>query len=84
MGKSTVRVLVVDDYEAWRTFASTTLQEKLELQVVGEASDGLEAIQKAQRLQPDLILLDIGLPTVNGIEVLDESCSSLRAQKSFS
>jgi DNA-binding NarL/FixJ family response regulator len=36
--------------------------------VVGEASDGLEAVQKAQRLQPDLILLDIGLPTINGIE----------------
>ena len=39
-----------------------------ELQIVGEVSDGLEAVQKAQELQPDLILLDIGLPTLNGIE----------------
>ena len=38
------------------------------LQVIGEASDGLEAVQKAKELKPDLILLDIGLPTVNGIE----------------
>jgi DNA-binding NarL/FixJ family response regulator len=59
---------VVDDYEPWRSFASTTLQKRPELQVVGEASDGLEAIQKAQELRPDLILLDIGLPAVNGIE----------------
>lgn len=38
------------------------------LQVIGEVSDGLEAVQQAQELQPDLILLDIGLPTLNGIE----------------
>lgn len=69
MGKSTFRVLVVDDHEPWRSFASRTLQRKPELQVIGEASDGSEAVQKAQELQPDLILLDIGLPTVNGIEV---------------
>jgi DNA-binding NarL/FixJ family response regulator len=66
--RSTFRVLVVDDYEPWRSFASTKLQTKPGLQVVSEASDGLEAVQKAQGLQPDLILLDIGLPTINGIE----------------
>ena len=67
MGKSTVRVLVVDDYGPWRNFATKTLQ-KPGLQVVSEASDGLEAVHKAQGLQPNLILLDIGLPTINGIE----------------
>src|SRR5436305_6528834 len=67
--KSIYRVLVVDDYEPWRSFATRTLQQKPELQVVGEASDGLDAVQKAQELQPDLILLDIGLPKLNGIEV---------------
>lgn len=39
------------------------------MQIVGEASDGLEAVQKAEELKPDLILLDIGLPTLHGIEV---------------
>jgi len=66
--KSPIRVLVVEDYEPWRRFVSTTLQTQPELQVIGEAVDGLEAVQQAEELQPDLILLDIGLPTLNGIE----------------
>jgi DNA-binding NarL/FixJ family response regulator len=66
--KYSIRVLIVDDYEAWRRYFSTTLRKQQGLQVVGEVSDGLEAVQEAERLQPDLILLDIGLPTLNGIE----------------
>jgi DNA-binding NarL/FixJ family response regulator len=58
----------VDDYEPWRRFVSTTLQERREFHLVAEATDGLQAIQVAQELQPDLILLDIGLPALNGIE----------------
>ena len=63
-----VRVLVVDDYEPFRQFISSRLARRLELHVVSMASDGLEAVQKAQELRPDLILLDIGLPSLNGIE----------------
>jgi DNA-binding NarL/FixJ family response regulator len=65
---SSVRVVVVEDYEPFRRFICSTLAKKPELQIVGEVSDGLEAVQKAQELQPDLILLDIGLPSLNGIE----------------
>lgn len=65
---SQVRVLVVDDYEPFRRFVCSTLQKRPELQVIGEASDGLEAVQKAEELKPDLILLDIGLPTLDGID----------------
>jgi DNA-binding NarL/FixJ family response regulator len=66
--KSPIRVLVVDDYEPWRRFVLTTLRRQPGLQIVGEVSDGLEAVHQAQELQPDLILLDIGLPTLNGID----------------
>jgi DNA-binding NarL/FixJ family response regulator len=68
MEKSSFRVLVVDDYEPFRSFICSTLEKRPELQIVGQASDGLEAAQKAHELQPDLILLDIGLPTLNGID----------------
>ena len=62
-----LRVLLVEDFEPFRRFSWTTLQ-KTELQIIAEGSDGLEAVRKAQELQPDLILLDIGLPGLNGIE----------------
>ena len=66
--RTPVRVVLVDDYEPWRRFERLTLGAQENLQIVAEASDGDEAIQKAQELQPDMILFDISLPTVNGIE----------------
>ena len=64
-----IRILVVEDHEPWRQFIFTKRQEQAELAIVGQVSDGLEAVQQAQELQPDLVLLDIGLPTLNGIQV---------------
>jgi DNA-binding NarL/FixJ family response regulator len=63
-----IHILLVDDFAPWRQTVSSMLATKPRLQVVGEASDGPEAVQKAAELKPDLILLDIGLPTLNGIE----------------
>jgi DNA-binding NarL/FixJ family response regulator len=64
---SFVRILVVDDSADWRRCVLEKLQENPSLQVIGVASDGLEAVLKAEKLQPDLILLDIGLPKLDGI-----------------
>jgi len=61
-------VLVVDDYEPIRRFIASKIQQQPELRIVAEVSDGMEAVQKAQELQPDLILMDVGLPTIDGIE----------------
>jgi DNA-binding NarL/FixJ family response regulator len=63
-----VGVLVVEDFEPFRQFVALTLAGVRDLQVIGQVSDGLAAVQKAVELQPDLILLDIGLPTLNGFE----------------
>ena len=64
-----MRILVVDDCNAWRRFIRVKLERYRELQIVGEACDGIEALRKVQDLRPDMILLDIGLPSLNGFEV---------------
>ena len=67
MDKSPIRVLIVEDFEPFRAFVTSTLAQHPEFQVIGELSDGLEAVAAAAELHPDLILLDIGLPSLNGI-----------------
>ena len=62
-----ITALLVDDSAAFRAAVSALLRKKPELQIVAEASDGVEAVQKSWQLQPDVILLDIGLPKLNGI-----------------
>jgi DNA-binding NarL/FixJ family response regulator len=63
-----VRVLIVEDFEPFRQAIRSILGKQGGLQIVGEASDGLEGVRMAEELRPDLILLDIGLPTLNGME----------------
>jgi DNA-binding NarL/FixJ family response regulator len=65
----TIRILVVDDHEPWRRLVISELLKKPECEIVGEVDDGLEAVDAAARLTPDLILLDIGLPSIMGTEV---------------
>jgi len=59
----------VEDFEPFRRSVVSILQQQPEYQVIGEVSDGVEAVRKAQELQPELVLLDIGLPSLNGMEV---------------
>jgi DNA-binding NarL/FixJ family response regulator len=64
-----IRVLVVDDHEPWRRLVISELLKKPGCEIVGEVDDGLEAVDSAVRLAPDVILLDIALPSLTGIEV---------------
>ncbi len=65
---SPIPVMVVEDFPSFRRFIRSKLDQRHDLRVICEVSDGLEAVRKAKELKPDLILLDIGLPTLDGIE----------------
>jgi DNA-binding NarL/FixJ family response regulator len=65
---ATVHIVIVDDCEPWRRAVCSMLQQDKDLEVICEGSDGLEAVQRSAELQPDLVLLDIGLPHLNGME----------------
>jgi DNA-binding NarL/FixJ family response regulator len=62
------RILIVEDHEGLRALLRSLLENETQCVVIGEASDGLLAVQRAQELQPDLILLDLSLPKLNGLE----------------
>jgi len=68
LGGSATLILLVDDFAPWRHYVSTTFQKQPGFRIIEEASDGVEAVQKALQLKPDLILIDVGLPLLNGIE----------------
>jgi DNA-binding NarL/FixJ family response regulator len=67
-----VRVLIADKYYPFRRLFRSILEEKPGLEVVEEASDGLAIIQKIEELQPDVVLLDIGLPASNVVETVKQ------------
>jgi DNA-binding NarL/FixJ family response regulator len=73
-----IRILVVDDHDVVRQGVRLILRRKTDWEICGEAEDGLEALEKAQELKPDLIILDISMPGKDGLEVAAE----LRKRKS--
>ena len=64
-----IRIFIVDDYGPWRHFVLSTVNKASGLEIVGEAADGIEAVERGLELKPDLMLIDIGLPKLSGIEV---------------
>jgi DNA-binding NarL/FixJ family response regulator len=79
--KIPIRILIVDDFEPWRRMLVCLIHKKENLTVIAEASDGMEGVQKAKELQPDLVLLDIGLPRLNGIEAAKQILEASPASK---
>ena len=64
----TTRVLVVDDQALLRTACSSLIDAEDDLEVVGEAADGRQAVQIAARLGPDVVVMDVRMPVMDGIE----------------
>jgi len=67
-----VGLLIVDDSANWRARVREILKKQPELQIVAEACDGSQAVRIAAELQPDMVLLDIGMPVLNGIDAAEQ------------
>lgn len=74
-------ILIADDSAEWRAQVHEILAGLPECQIIGEACDGLEAIQKTLDLHPDLVLLDIGMPVMNGIQAATKICNAASVPK---
>lgn len=66
--KDRTSILLVDDHPIMRQLISAALDEEADIAIIGEAADGKEAIDKARQLRPDLILMDLSMPRIDGIE----------------
>ena len=67
-----MRILLVDDFAPWRRLVASMLRQRPDLEIICETSDGPEAVHEAEERGPDLIIIDIGLPTLNGLEAAHE------------
>jgi len=74
MGK--IKILIVDDHPMMREALQTALADEADLQVVGEASDGMEALRLAKELAPDVIIMDLLMPVMGGLEAITAICST--------
>ena len=66
----TIRILLIDDHSLFRSGMRLLLQRQLDFEVVAEAADGIEGVKRAKEFQPDVILLDLNMPGLSGLETL--------------
>ena len=74
----TIRILLVDDHTLFRSGLKALLSRQNDFEIVGEASDGLEGVKLAEQLKPDLVLLDLDMPVMNGTEALAQMLAGNR------
>jgi len=70
MGESRLRILIVDDHEIFRRGLRTVLETRPDFAICGEATDGLDAIEKTKALDPDVIVMDVSMPRVDGLQAM--------------
>lgn len=80
---ATIRILIADDLEEWRVQIRKLLSARFGWDVIAEACDGLQALQKTVELSPDIVLLDIGMPIMNGLRQVSKFVSTVAAATSF-
>ena len=73
-----IRILLVDDHTLFRSGLKALLSRQPDFEIVGEASDGLEGVKLAEQLKPDLVLLDLDMPVMNGTEALAQMLAANR------
>lgn len=73
-----IRILLVDDHTLFRSGLKALLSRQADFEIVGEASDGLEGVKLAEQLKPDLVLLDLDMPVMNGTEALAQMLAANR------
>ncbi len=73
-GNQPIKVLIVDDVEVAREAYRRLLRDSSEIRIVGEATNGLEAIEQFDKLMPDVAIMDINMPVLNGLSATEEIC----------
>ena len=73
-----IKILLVDDHTLFRSGIRLILQRNPEFEIVGEASDGLEGVKRAKQLKPDVVLMDLNMPGLSGLEAMQLIVEDLR------
>jgi DNA-binding NarL/FixJ family response regulator len=81
MGTMKIRILIVDDHPIYRDGLRALLERQNDMEVVGEAENGLDAIAKARELYPDVILMDVNMPVMDGAEATSRILAEMPEMK---